>query len=120
MKEVLDVLDHKSTRCIISKDEQRGEGLIGERELLSLSIVLSENLTSFMELEITGQMLNSNMLSTLASGIKNNTNLMRLSLNNDLIDDQGLTHLISALYENQYLEVIDLSHNRFNIPFYYS
>lgn len=112
MKQVLDILDHKTTRCVLTNDDQYGENKIGEREMLSLSIVLSENLTNFMELEISHQMLNTSMLTTLASGIRNNTNLIRLSLNNNFIDDHGLIALIPALCENQTLEEIDLSHNR--------
>ena len=112
IKEVLDVLDHKETRCILSNETQRGESALDERELLSLSVVLSENLPNFMELEISFQLLNANMMNILAAGIKNNTNLIRLSLHNDYIDDQAFSNLVQGLYENQSLEELDLSHNR--------
>lgn len=104
-------MDHNETRCILSKENQR-DGTIGERELLALSVVLSENLPNFMELEISCQMFNANMLNIIGAGLKNNTNLVRLSLNNDYIDDQCLSNLLQGLYDNPSLEELDLSHNR--------
>ncbi len=65
-----------------------------------------------MELEISFQMFNANMLNIVGAGIKNNSNLVRLSLNNDYIEDQGVSNLIQGLYDNQSLEELDLSHNR--------
>ena len=83
-----------------------------ERGMLALSVVLSENLSSFQELTLTNHLLTPNMLNILAAGLQNNRSLVKLSLQNNFIGEKGVEKLLQGLNYSQSLTHLDLSCNR--------
>lgn len=112
MQEILALFDQNTTKCELVRQEEDFDKTLDDKAMLSLTVVLSQNLTNFRELTISNFMLNHGMLTVLAAGIENNKFLTKLTLQNDFIDDVGLSKLIAGLKANTSISQLDISQNR--------
>ena len=79
--------------------------------MYALCLVLSQNLETFLELEIVNNPLDGSYLSMLANALTTNTHLERLTLTNGSIEDEGAQSIAGALVENNPLQELNLSQN---------
>lgn len=111
-QELLDIIDAKeeSYRHHRGEDEDP-ETAMQESDMFALCLVLSQNLETFLDLEIVNEVLDPSYLSMLASAFAHNTHLERLALVSDSVDDEGVQNLMAVLVDNNPLVELNLSQN---------
>ena len=79
--------------------------------MFALCLVLSQNLETFLDLEIVNEVLDPSYLSMLGSAFAHNSHLERLALVSDSVDDEGVQNLVAVLVDNNPLIELNLSQN---------